>query len=462
MTLVGEAEKKSRGKQDKGRVHANSVLPPMPDARQAQKNAVPNQSDGNVEEAFWRLTINDNQERGGVAQANLYPDRPGEPDCIYYLRTGLCSYGSNCRFNHPKYASQGNQYNGELPERVGQPDCGYFLKTGTCKYGSTCKFHHPRDRRGAGPVLFNVLGLPMHQEEKSCPYYMRTGSCKFGPACKFHHPQPQSLGTVLPAFGSAGSTVVPSSGVPYVGGLSTWSIPRVPYISGPRLQTPQSYMPVVLPPQGIVPAHGWNTYVGNLSPVSSTGILGSNLTYNSSTRGESAFNGQVHLSSPSLPQRPDQPECRYFMNTGTCKYGIDCKYHHPKERIAESATTPLGLPSRPGQPVCSFYLMYGICKYGPTCRFDHPYMEQSPSYNFGMQALPMLDSSLISYPRSWSVANGLETSPSIPPKFPNGVKKPASNKYENSDTKISEDSPEPAGSMSPSPTSSEPVQDQSG
>lgn len=39
----------------------------------------------------------------------------------------------------------------------------YFLKTGTCKYGSTCKFHHPRDRRGAGPVLFNILGLPMHQ-----------------------------------------------------------------------------------------------------------------------------------------------------------------------------------------------------------------------------------------------------------------------------------------------------------
>lgn len=39
----------------------------------------------------------------------------------------------------------------------------YFLKTGTCKYGSTCKYHHPRDRRGAAPVSFNVLGLPMRQ-----------------------------------------------------------------------------------------------------------------------------------------------------------------------------------------------------------------------------------------------------------------------------------------------------------
>lgn len=39
----------------------------------------------------------------------------------------------------------------------------YFLKTGTCKYGSTCKYHHPKDRRGAAPVSFNTLGLPMRQ-----------------------------------------------------------------------------------------------------------------------------------------------------------------------------------------------------------------------------------------------------------------------------------------------------------
>lgn len=41
-----------------------------------------------------------------MAQSNLLPDRPGEPDCIFYLRTGSCGYGNNCRFNHPAYASQ--------------------------------------------------------------------------------------------------------------------------------------------------------------------------------------------------------------------------------------------------------------------------------------------------------------------------------------------------------------------
>lgn len=59
-----------------------------------------------IAEAIWRLKIHDNQEGGGVAQASPYPARPGEPDCLFYRRTGLCGYGSNCRFNHPAYAAQ--------------------------------------------------------------------------------------------------------------------------------------------------------------------------------------------------------------------------------------------------------------------------------------------------------------------------------------------------------------------
>lgn len=59
-----------------------------------------------IAEAFWRIKIHDNQEGGGGAHLGPYPDRPGEPDCLYYLRTGSCGYGSNCRFNHPAYAAQ--------------------------------------------------------------------------------------------------------------------------------------------------------------------------------------------------------------------------------------------------------------------------------------------------------------------------------------------------------------------
>ncbi|MFQ6647469.1 hypothetical protein Gotur_021369, partial [Gossypium turneri] len=86
-----------------------------------------------------------------------YPERPGEPDCSYYIRTGLCRFGATCRFNHPpnrKLAITTARMKGEFPERVGQPECQacisslYYLKTGTCKFGATCKFHHPRDKAG--------------------------------------------------------------------------------------------------------------------------------------------------------------------------------------------------------------------------------------------------------------------------------------------------------------------------
>ncbi|XVE78386.1 hypothetical protein DITRI_Ditri13aG0140700 [Diplodiscus trichospermus] len=342
----------------------------MPDNRQVQNNAVSNQSTDNIEEAILRLKINDTDQEMGVSKSS-YPDRPGEPDCSYYLRTGLCGYGSNCRFNHPTYIAQGGQYGEELPERVGQPDCGYYLKTGTCKYGSTCKYHHPKDRNGAGPLTLNFLGLPMRQDEKSCPYYMRTGSCKFGVACKFHHPQPASPGAGLPVNGPVGSSILSPSGVPYAGGLPTWPLSRAPYVAEPRMQGSQSYMPVVISPsQSMIPAHGWSTYMGNMGPVSSTGVLGSNFAYNSVNPAESGSSGQILLSSSAsasnFPERPHQPECRYFMNTGTCKYGADCKYHHPKERIANSAVNsigPLGLPSRPVSFLSIFQVVRYLTKY---------------------------------------------------------------------------------------------------
>lgn len=34
-------------------------------------------------------------------EAGQYPERPGELDCAYYMRTGLCRFGMSCRFNHP-------------------------------------------------------------------------------------------------------------------------------------------------------------------------------------------------------------------------------------------------------------------------------------------------------------------------------------------------------------------------
>ncbi|XP_057441701.1 zinc finger CCCH domain-containing protein 3-like [Lotus japonicus] len=383
----------------------------MPENRHVSRNAAASNppADNNIEEAIRRLKINGNRDRDAVAQSTPYPDRPGEPDCLYYLRTGMCGYGSNCRYNHPTHISLATQLGEELPERAGQPDCEYFLKTGTCKYGSTCKYHHPKDRRGAAPVSFNTLGLPMRQEEKPCPFYMRTGSCKFGAACKFHHPQQHASFGAYSLAGSPTSTIIPASSLPYVGAFPAWSVPRMSYLSGQGLQ---SYLPPYLSSsQGIVPAQSWNTYMGSMNPAMPSSFPGSNLVYEYMNPGESLSGGQA-LSS-TLPDRPDQPECKYFMSTGTCKYGSDCKFHHPKERVAQSLINPLGLPVRPGQAICSYYRIYGICKFGPTCKFDHPVVAIPQNYGMTSPSLSVLDaSSLMSNPRGFSSTVQLtETSP---------------------------------------------------
>jgi hypothetical protein len=201
-------------------------------------------------------------------QPGQFPERLGEPDCVYYMRTGLCGFGQTCRFNHPpnrKLATAIAQGKGEYPERFGQPECQYYLKTGTCKFGATCKYHHPRDQAGStGRVQLNVVGLPLRTDEKECAYYMRTGSCKYGVTCKFHHPQPTTY--LSPIYSTTGAPTSPAPQL-YPQGVPSWPIARAPYLH-PRLQGPSSYSPVVLPPhQGVVSVPGWNTYQVSSHPL---------------------------------------------------------------------------------------------------------------------------------------------------------------------------------------------------
>ncbi|ONI08135.1 hypothetical protein PRUPE_5G158600 [Prunus persica] len=39
----------------------------------------------------------------------------------------------------------------QLPERPGQPACIYFSRTGDCKFISNCKYHHPKNQTALFP-----------------------------------------------------------------------------------------------------------------------------------------------------------------------------------------------------------------------------------------------------------------------------------------------------------------------
>lgn len=79
---------------------------------------------------------------------------------------------------------------------------------------------------------------------------------------------------------------------------------------------------------------------------------GSNPIYNVKTQPDSSSSASVPVAVTSHQHSvSERAECRFFMNTGTCKYGDDCKYTHPRERMLPppppNLLNPNVLPARP-------------------------------------------------------------------------------------------------------------------
>ncbi|KAK8325285.1 hypothetical protein V6Z12_A11G041800 [Gossypium hirsutum] len=330
-----------------------------------------------------------------------YPVRPDAENCAYYMKTGLCKFGSNCKFNHPvrRKNQEKLKENDESTEKPGQTECKYYLRTGGCKFGKACRYNHSRAKSSTDPILeLNFLGLPIRQGEKECPYYMRNGSCKYGANCRFNHPDPTTTGACAPpaAYGNGGS--VSSQAASQVN-MASWSSPRA--LNETATAT---FMPIMFSPTPGVPPPNpeWNGYQATIYPPPER-ILHPTPAYvmsNPSTETTVYTQNQPQMVVDEFPVRPGQPGCSYFLKTGDCKFKSNCKYHHPKNRFAKPAPCALsdkGLPLRPDQSICSHYSRYGICKFGPACKFDH-----------SMQAAPSTAVSELEQPPSFSHSAPLE------------------------------------------------------
>lgn len=131
---------------------------------------------------------------------------------------------------------------------------------------------------------------------------------------------------------------------------------------------------------------------GQVSPAPSPGAqqsLGATSVYGMSQMGSSsapalagAYSQAPSSDGPSgntakehqFPERPGQPDCKYYMRTGDCKYGQSCRYNHPPNwaiSMPSSALSPLGLPLRSVRPVYSTfsYMNGNTILSGATCLF---------------------------------------------------------------------------------------------
>ncbi|CAN8302840.1 unnamed protein product [Cochlearia groenlandica] len=77
----------------------------------------------------------------------------------------------------------------DLPERLGQQECKYYLKSGNCYLKQNCKYNHHKEnikpREPSCPL--NDKGLPLRHYQIICPHYCRFGICRSGPICRFDH-----------------------------------------------------------------------------------------------------------------------------------------------------------------------------------------------------------------------------------------------------------------------------------
>ncbi|KAJ8458471.1 hypothetical protein OPV22_031397 [Ensete ventricosum] len=349
---------------------------------------------GTDEEAMWkRMRESDSMETGP------YPERPGEPDCAYYIRTGLCRFGRTCKFNHPPnrmLAVAAARIRGGYPERVGQPELLF------------------EDRN---MQIWSYMQVPPPQREG---WNCWTCSIKY-----FRLP----IATVVALRGSPVYPAVHSPTTPgqqtYPAEMTNWTLSRSSFIPSPRWQTSSSYAQLILP-QGVVQVPGWTSYSGQMgSSPESQRTIGTAQFYGPSQQGETSIGAQGKFTSYQpgsapmglyavpgeniFPERPGQPECQFYMKTGDCKFGAVCKFHHPKERLVpvpNCVLSPLGLPLRPGEPICVFYSRYGICKFGLNCKFDHP----MGTFAYGLSA-----SSTTGVPTAWHLLGSSLEPPTLAP-----------------------------------------------
>ncbi|KAI3723099.1 hypothetical protein L2E82_34446 [Cichorium intybus] len=105
------------------------------------------------------------------------PERPSEPPCIFYMKTGKCKFGSTCKFLHPKDITITTT---EVEDGNGEAFTGVTGVNGNLT---------PSKTPFAPAMLHNSKGLPIRPGELDCPFYLKTGSCKYGGTCRYNHPE---------------------------------------------------------------------------------------------------------------------------------------------------------------------------------------------------------------------------------------------------------------------------------
>ncbi|KAL3813848.1 hypothetical protein ACJIZ3_015116 [Penstemon smallii] len=152
------------------------------------------------DQASWSLHKFPNS--GGSFSENFTPYEPVHSFSPWMVKQPEWNGYQNSSYSHQSLTSASGSDSKpditvqveEFPERPGQPECCYFMVTGNCKSKFTCRYHHPKNRMPKQEeYVLNENGLPLRPGKNICRDYERIGLCKFGRACQYDHPASRGL-----------------------------------------------------------------------------------------------------------------------------------------------------------------------------------------------------------------------------------------------------------------------------
>lgn len=170
----------------------------------------------------------------------------------------------------------------------------------------------PQRAPGTAPLPPPAQSKATHAEKKEdCRDYLRTGRCKYGASCKYNHPSNVQSGGGMRAPLDPSEPLFPvrpnEPFCQYYMKHGTCKFGQACKFNHP----PQSQLPM--------------SVIAGVGNSMSGGVRVGDGSSSSSQLNWNGDSNNVHM----LPQRPEEPNCIFFLKNGRCKYGATCRYHHP-------------------------------------------------------------------------------------------------------------------------------------
>ncbi|KAK6911225.1 Zinc finger, CCCH-type [Dillenia turbinata] len=393
------------------------------------------------EDAMWAMNLRASE----TMESGLYPERPGEPDCAYYMRTGLCRFGATCRFNHPpnrKLAIANARMKGEYPERIGQPECQAYIPAIVVPEHTICSLvldmyneysYCLIERQYSELHMIELEASSFHSDceeltfyfDPTFQYYLKTGTCKFGATCKFHHPREKAGIAGRVSLNILGYPLRPNEiecayylrtgqckfgntckfHHPQPSNMILRGSPVCSSLHSPTNPGQQSYPGGItnwpLSRASYIPSPRWqgsSSYAPLLLPQGVVSVPGWNAYSGHLGSVSSSESQQQTVGSSQIYGTSRQSE---LANVGS--QGTYSPYRSGSLSLGFYALQRENIfPERPGQPECQFYMKTGDCKFGAVCRFHHPRERHIPAPDcllspMGLPLRPLSDGPMFTF-----------------------------------------------------------------